>query len=395
MWRRGRAPKPEGLLLPSASAPFKPLEQAVQSVAGWDLAGPPVRFGSHSHPSAGEDLAFPCAAIRPSALRRSTTSPDPGAEGPAAARTVEQAGHGPSLSAALTGRPLASAAAATPAPLPLLPATHTTPALGNPEARHSRRLHPLRSRTVFSAPQARRTAGTSYLRPTQPPSWPLVWRLAHCKTASVGAGAWRAPRTARAPLHPGCVFTDARRGRPTTGYTEPGLLRKQTGVRGDSRGGPGRERAGNLSWAGPSADGRVRGRRPPWRRLGWVSLAVWGSPTHNLAPQQRLTLVARPRKSRRGIWCNAFLTHRIAPAFWESEFQSVLLLERNEDWDGGAQMPADWRRCRANEKQFPPSRRASFIGSTNIFWAHRLPFLVGPQRCYVNYLYLALLELVF
>ena len=187
----------------------------------------------------GEDLAFPCAAtetLRPDAL---PPSPDPGAEGPRRRRALwSEQDAGPACQR--SGRPLASAAAArSGSSSSLLPATHTTPTLGNREARHSRRLHPLRSHTVFSAPQAT-LAGTSYLRPTQPPSWPRVWRLVHCRDRlGAGPAPGAHPRTARAPLHPGCAFTDARRGRPTTGYTEPGLLGKRTGVLGDSRGGLG------------------------------------------------------------------------------------------------------------------------------------------------------------
>lgn len=237
----------------------------------------------------GEDLAFPCAAtetLRPDAL---PPSPDPGAEGPRRRRALwSEQDAGPACQR--SGRPLASAAAArSGSSSSLLLATHTTPTLGNREARHSRRLHPLRSHTVFSAPQAT-LAGTSYLRPTQPPSWPRVWRLVHCRDRlGAGPAPGAHPRTARAPLHPGCAFTDARRGRPTTGYTEPGLLGKRTGVLGDSRGGP---------WAGAGGElelGRALRRWacawPPPAVEAAGSESAWPgrvSPAHNLAPQRDL-----------------------------------------------------------------------------------------------------------
>lgn len=123
-----------------------------------------------------------------------------------------------------------------------------------------------------------------------------------------------------------------------------------------------------------------------------------GSPAHNLAPQKRLTLVARPREVAPRVWCNAFLTHRFAPAqFWESDSNQSLLLERNE---GGMRCPD------ACGLAAVPGKREtiSTIPKSLIHWVNKyllstycLPFLVGPQRCYVNttHIPLALLELVF
>ena len=315
----------------------------------------PRGFGSHSHPSAAKIWPFPALQQKPSSPTRCHQVRTRGVGGPRRRRALRsEQDAGPACQR--SGRPLASAAAArSGSSSSLLPATHTTPTLGSREARHSRRLHPLRTRTVFSAPQAT-LAGTSYLRPTQPPSRPRVWRLAHCgDRLGAGPAPGAHPRTARAPLHPGCAFTDARRGRPTPGYAEPGLLGKQTGVRGDSRGGP---------WAGAGGELELGRALRRWA-CAWPPPAVKaagsesarpgrGSPAHRLAPQRAFpvlltvafsalpstfggqqtcrstALVARPREVAPRVWCHALLRHHFAPVqFWEPD-SNQSLLERNE-----------------------------------------------------------------
>lgn len=144
--------------------------------------------------------------------RRSATKSGPRAEGPRRRRTVERAGRGPSLSA-LRKAKLAPAAAACPAPLPsfLQPTPLPLWATGKPAC--SRRLHPLRSHTVFQRRRRHWLGRPIYVRLSLPVGlWSGV--LLTAETASRGpARPARTPRTARALLHPGCVFTDARRGR--------------------------------------------------------------------------------------------------------------------------------------------------------------------------------------
>lgn len=147
-------PSPQGLLLLSASGPPRSATppERTRFRASASLGPPgPSRAGSaptHIPRRRGPGLSrcAEAAALRLDARRKT----GPRRRAAAATRTPERAGRQPSRSApreAVSGSPCCPL-------LFLFLLAHTTPTSGSREARHSRRLHPLPSHSVFSAPQA-------------------------------------------------------------------------------------------------------------------------------------------------------------------------------------------------------------------------------------------------